>query len=110
MFLNTNIVVSIQYEATHCWPDCPYEDVNFLQYPHLHIFHIECKKAVTHNDRDIEIIRFARKIRKHLNDTYNGDLGRRSCEMLAEELILAFKLQYCCVREDGVHGAEVYAS
>ena len=51
-----NIIVKLQKEGIHNWDKCPFDEVDYLQYPHRHIFHIVCKKKVTHEDRDIEII------------------------------------------------------
>ena len=80
----TNIIVNLQYEATHNWPKCPFKEVEFLKYPHRHIFYIKCKKEVSHSDRDIEIIMLKRKIEKYLSIEYQNDFRSKSCEMIAE--------------------------
>lgn len=110
----TNIVVKLQYEATHNWPkvaevlpDNP--EIHFLQYPHRHIFHITMEKAVTHSDRDLEIIMFKQYLLAHLNRVFKGDLQNRSCEMLAEYLLQAFDCYSVEVLEDNENGAKVYA-
>ena len=46
----------------HQWENCPIEEVAYLKDLHRHTFFIECKKEVTHDDRDIEIICFKREI------------------------------------------------
>jgi hypothetical protein len=102
-----NVIVTLQIEATHNWPKCPFKDVDFLRYPHRHIFHIKCKKEVTHTDRDVEIILLKRDIKSYLLKQYNGKFGSKSCEMIAEELCELFKLNYCSVLEDNENGAEV---
>lgn len=112
----TNIIVSLEQEGVHCWPECPIEEVDFLKNPHRHVFKIVCKKEVSHNDRDIEIIQLKRKIRYYLLSDYgvghNGaegcDFGRMSCEQIANELMSNFALNYCSVLEDGENGAEVF--
>ena len=112
--MNTNIIVNLQVEGFHNWPDAPSE-VAFLRAPHRHIFHICCKKHVTHNDRDIEIILFKRKVLKYLLDKYLlagidvnvCNFNTMSCEMIATELTNQFNLEYCSVLEDGENGAEV---
>ncbi|HBH48817.1 MAG TPA: hypothetical protein DDX98_09260 [Bacteroidales bacterium] len=103
----TNIIVNLQYEAIHHWPGCDIPEVSFLKDKHRHIFHICCKREVQHDDRDIEIIMFKRKILKFLQSNYNGDFGSMSCEMIANELAYIFKLSYCSVLEDGENGAEI---
>ena len=113
-----NIIVNLQFEATHNWPECPYEEVKYLQYEHRHVFHICCKKRVEHNDRDVEIIMLKKDIECYLIHKYCevsrvfgvhsiGKLGRTSCEDLAEELMTEFELNYCSVLEDGENGAEI---
>lgn len=122
MATKTNIIVNLKVEAIHHWPGIVSETesapelkkVLFLQYPHRHIFHIQCKKEVTHNDRDIEIILFKRNILDYLNGRFYTNtldilnIGATSCEMLADELCKVFGLSYCEVLEDGENGAEVF--
>lgn len=104
--MKTNIIVNLQWEAIHSWSKCPLPEVAFLKHPHRHIFHICAKKEVTHDDRQVEIIMFKRKILEYLNQ-WDNDLGDQSCEMLAKELAHQFELSYCSVLEDGENGAEV---
>lgn len=112
--MTTNIIVKLQYEATHNWPkvaevlpDLP--EIHFLQYPHRHIFHITMEKAVSHSDRDVEIILFKRQVLNHLQQEFNGELDNWSCEMLAEYLLGLFGCTSVEVLEDNENGAKVYA-
>ena len=105
--MQTNIIVSLQHEATHNWPSCPIQEVQFLRHPHRHIFFIKIKKVVSHSDRDIEIIQLKHQVQQYLADTYQKDFGSKSCEMLAEELLIAFKCISVEVLEDNENGAEV---
>jgi hypothetical protein len=112
--LKTNIIINIQVEGIHNWPGCNIKEVDFLKFPHRHIFHICCKKQVTHEDRDIEIINFKRNITSFLVSIYGEPsqnvllFGSKSCEMIAMELLTAFNLTYCSVLEDNENGAEIY--
>lgn len=114
--MQSNIIVNLQIEGTHQWSACPIEEVSFLKEKHRHIFHIECKKSVTHHDREIEIIQLKRKIQYFLIDMYgidfrraNGcDFGELSCEQIATILLNKFELNYCKVLEDGENGAEIF--
>ena len=114
--MRTSIIVRLNVEGIHNWPDARkvYPAVGFLSDPHRHIFHIECKKLVHHDDRDIEIILFKRQIEKYLKLKYYDDedglldLGSLSCEMLAKELLKEFDLEYCSVLEDNENGAEIW--
>ena len=114
--LKTNIIINTQVEGIHNWPACDIKEVEFLKYPHRHIFFICCKKEVTHDDRDIEIIRLKRDVNDFLIQIYGSPennvliLGSKSCEMLAKELLQQFNLTYCSVLEDNENGAEIYKS
>ena len=85
----TNVIINTQVEGTHHWPECNIKEVEFLKFPHRHIFHICCKKKVTHSDRDIEIIKLKREINNYLA-TFNGDFKNLSCDMIGEILITKF--------------------
>ena len=108
----TEIVVKLQVEGLHRWSGCNIREVIYLINQHRHVFYIKCKKAVSHDDRDIEIICFKRSIQKYLTDTYAKDgavcdFGDMSCEMIAKELMQKFNLTYCSVLEDNENGAVV---
>lgn len=109
MKTKTEIVVNLQYEGVHRWPECDIQKVGYLKYPHRHLFHIKAKKAVSHGDREIEVICFKHEITKYLNEIYGGHFGDKSCEMIAKELVEIFELTECQVLEDGENGAIVYA-
>ena len=117
--MKTNVIVKLEIDAIHNWPGVvehkELEQVHFLQYPHRHLFKITAKKAVTHDDRDIEIIMLKRNIIDYLHRRYYNKganthtLGSTSCEMLAKELTKVFSLSYCEVLEDRENGAEIYS-
>lgn len=103
------VVVRFQFEAIHSWPECPHDDVAFLRAPHRHMFHVEAKMHVNHNDRDVEFIMLKREMENYVQTVFAGDIGRKSCEDIAEELVEWFELHSCSVFEDGENGAEVIA-
>lgn len=112
--MTTEIYCTLQVEGTHCWPDCPLEEVVYLRSPHRHIFHIKAYAIVNHSDRDIEFIKLKHEITRYLSDKYYDRLGlrvhrfgSRSCEMIAEELIEQFGLSKCEVNEDNENGCIV---
>jgi len=46
------------------------------------------------------------QIQKHIQKKYpDGELGPKSCEMIARDLIETFSLSRCSVSEDGENGA-----
>lgn len=111
--MTTNIVVKLQYEATHNWPkvaevlpDQP--EIWFLAHEHRHIFHITMEKAVTHSDRDVEIILFKQAVLKHLREEFCGEFNNWSCEMIAEHLLKEYGCYSVEVLEDNENGAKVY--
>lgn len=114
--LITNVIVNLQVEGLHCWPAAKevFPEVSFLSDPHRHIFHIQVKKRVYHDDRDIEFVMFKRDVIEYLKSTYYmemqriHDFGSKSCEMIAKELFDYFHCEYVSVFEDGENGAEVY--
>jgi hypothetical protein len=104
------VVVTLTFEAVHSWPACDVPGVLYLSHPHRHLFYICCKKQVTGSDREIEIITLKHEVSDYLRKTYPGrDIGTKSCEQLAIELINVFGLKSCMVLEDGENGADVWA-
>ncbi len=107
--MNTYIEINLQHEALHNWPDAKEKlpDVDFLSYPHRHMFHIRMRKLVTHSDRDVEIIMMKRQVIQFLADTWGKSFGSQSCEMIAEQLLTEFDCSEVAVLEDGENGAVV---
>jgi len=110
------IEVTFQKEGIHKYPaaltDPKLKDVEFLGYPHRHMFHFRVLIEVFHNDREIEFILFKRE----LEGMYAGGtmlIDFKSCEMLAEELVDVLKVRYSNrdivikVSEDNENGAIV---
>lgn len=103
------VFFTLQFEAIHCWPEAP-EEVSFLRVPHRHLFKLECRCPVSHTDRDIEFIMMKRHVEHYCNEVYAGkDLGRKSCEKIAEEILNMFpQISGITVSEDGENGANVW--
>lgn len=106
---HTDIVVRLTFEGFHRWPGAP-DHRAYLRDSHRHLFHVEARVEVHHDDRELEfhdVQGFLREVLPH------GDLGARSCEMLARELVNAITRRYgerrvrVGVFEDGEVGAEV---
>ena len=113
--MKTNIVVNLQIEGMHSWPEAKVimPEVGFLSDVHRHMFHITAKKRVNHDYRDVEFIMFKRDIAEMLMAKYYVldyrccFFGSRSCEMIAREILDAFNCEYVSVFEDGENGAEI---
>lgn len=107
--MKKTIIIRTRFEAIHCWPNCPYEDVAFLKNPHRHEFWIEVEIKVSHNDRDIEFIRAKRELDSYIATGYGEDLGSTSCEDIAESIMNSglFHFDSVTVMEDGENGAKI---
>lgn len=106
--MRQQIVITLQVEGLHHWPGCDIPEVDFLNFPHRHVFWIKAWKEVSHADRDIEFIVLKREMQVWLLNwtTPRGiDFGPKSCEMIAEMLIDKFNLAACEVLEDNENGA-----
>jgi len=113
MTINKNIIVQLQIEGVHFWKNCDLKDVDYLKYLHRHTFHIKVAKAVTHNDRDIEIIKFKTDIRAYLLTNFYDHVFKlcnfknMSCEDIAELIYNEFDCAGVQVLEDNENGAEI---
>lgn len=110
------IWITWQKEGIHKYPaaltDPALADVQFLGYPHRHMFHFRVWIDVFHNDRDLEFIQFKR----WCESLYHGQgavlsLDHKSCEMMADDLYIQIASRYpgrvvhIEVSEDGENGA-----
>ena len=104
-----SIWVTFQKEGIHKYPDAP-EGVEFLKYPHRHMFHFKVMIEVFHNDRDIEFILFKREL-EALYDDKTLQLDFKSCEMMSDDLYVQITKRYpgrkieIDVSEDGENGS-----
>jgi hypothetical protein len=76
------------------------------------MFHVKAKVRVSHGDREIEFILLKRELENYVA-VWGFDLGRASCEEMAEDLINYITGEYgfrdieVSVFEDGENGAVV---
>ena len=104
-----SIWVTFQKEGIHKYPDAP-KEVEFLKYPHRHIFHFKVEIEVEHDDRDIEFFIFKRWLEGLYADE-TLQLDYKSCEMISDELAKQIKDKYpdrwlaIDVSEDGENGS-----
>jgi len=116
------IWVTFQKEGIHKYPaalDDPklatgdWDDVSFLGYPHRHMFHFRVSIEVFHDDREIEFIQFSRWLQRWFSENVMT-LDYKSCEMIADEMLLEIRTKYGSnrevhieVSEDGENGCVV---
>lgn len=90
------IEVQTDFEAIHNWPECPFNDVSFLKYPHRHKIFIVVK-IQTGKDREQEFFRFKWHVDSIIEDLFGKEriklLGRRSMEEISN-MILNILLQH----------------
>ena len=98
-----------RYPAAGTNPDL--KSVDFLQYPHRHMFHFKVWVQVHHDDRDREFI----MEKRFMEDLYGSgtlQLDFKSCEMIARDLAATLTKRYqgenralrIEVSEDGENG------
>lgn len=112
--LTLRVVATFRFEALHCWPEAESAapQVGFLKHLHRHEFHVTAEKAVTHSDREVEVVTLKRQLAASVSrlteDTSQGrSLGRMSCEDVALRLLSDLNLDSCEVLEDGENGARI---
>lgn len=109
MGYRVSVIVRFTFEALHHWPGAP-QDVTekYLSLPHRHLFHVEAKKEVNHNDRDIEFIELRREMQSYCSTKWPiSQTTSDSCEKIATDLLGTFGLTSCEVNEDGDCGGLV---
>lgn len=108
------IWVTFAREGIHKYPaaatDPALESVNFLAFPHRHLFTFKVAIEVEHSDRAIEFIMFKRWLESLYGDGVL-QLDYLSCEMIAEQLYEKIHARYpgraveITVSEDDENGA-----
>lgn len=104
--------VKTVFEGVHAWPECPNGRYDHIRVPHRHLFHVQVDIEQRHNDRDLEFLDLKHRLNRFIQDRYEYNLGRRSCEMIAED-ITDWLRELCGterrmkveVSEDGENGA-----
>lgn len=111
--MKRQIVTYNAIEGFHCWPNAE-TDCRYLSFRHRHIFVIHCWFNVTHNERQIEIIKQQHEIENYLRDLFPNqqgdgnccDFGGNSCESIAEIILNKFtEAEKVEVLEDGYGGS-----
>lgn len=111
--LSSRIFVTFQKEGIHFFPGAVMNEnleVDFLRFPHRHMFHFRVEIDVKHDNREIEFILFKR----WLESLYKGGVlnaSSRSCEMMCDDLAKVIAEKYpgryfnIEVSEDGENGS-----
>lgn len=78
----TFAVVRFTVEGWHCWPNA-HEKRAYLRYKHRHLFHVEVRLQVFHDEREVEYHDLLDFCKEHF---LGGDRGADSCETMARGL------------------------
>lgn len=107
MNTTTYIWVTHQFESLHFWPDAP-KKVEYLKNYHRHMFHVELRVKVTHDDRDAEFFTVKDELKAYCRKL-TGCVYAKSCEMMARDILehmaKTYKVARVMVSEDGENGA-----
>ena len=105
--MKRDIEIELNLPGLHFWKDAgQFEEVEYLQHPHRHIFCFQLAFYVTHGDRDLEFIITRNAVEEYLRENYWSDQYKllnfkgMSCEMIAEDLKEAFDASKVRVGED----------
>lgn len=112
---DATIFVRFTYPGFHRWAGAPAGRA-YLADRHRHLFHVEVRMQVAHDDREVEfhdLIDEATALFDLLG--VDGNFGSHSCEMLGRELGSKLAEHYArpvtvIVSEDGECGAQVEVS
>lgn len=107
--IKTKIQVKFQVEGWHNWRNAPTHRI-YLANIHRHIFHVNASIEVFEDDREIEFHDFLDFCKQNFE---GGQLGGKSCEMMARALLEKITARFAGravsveVFEDGEVGAVV---
>ena len=82
----TYIRVRTQFEGYHYYPDAGKIDkrIKFLESEHRHLFKVEVKIEVYHDDRELEFFLVKWALQDFIKER---NLGHQSCEMMARRIL-----------------------
>lgn len=87
--MKTYIKIKTNFVGMHKWDNAP-EEVSFLRNLHRHIFNVNVKIEVLHNDRELEYFMFKKTVDNYICHNIIPKLWkdpRMSCEMMAEPIV-----------------------
>jgi hypothetical protein len=109
--LNTKSIAVVRFQVPgfHYWEGAT-GDRSYLRANHRHVFHVEVKLSLNHQERDVEF----HDLKDFCSAEFpGGEMGGQSCEQMAQGLLTAVNERYpgrsvqVGVFEDEECGAEV---
>lgn len=109
--MKTTVIINIEIEGFHNYPEAPLQ-VEFLKYPHRHLFSVKAGYKVKDDNREKEIFIQQEYIKEYINEAFGvpAQFGAMSCEMIAKEILEYGEIDgliWVEVLEDGKGGARV---
>ena len=106
--MKAEIFVRFSFEGFHYWKDAT-EHRDYLKNRHRHIFYVELRCPVVHDDREIEFHDLIDEGKQFFKD---GEMNNMSCEMMARKLSEDLSSKYyrtftASVSEDNECGATI---
>lgn len=91
--MKSYIKVRTQFEGFHYYPNAGSIDprIKFLENEHRHLFKVEAKISVTHDDRELEFFLVKWGIEEFIKA---GNQNHKSCEMIAKEILQHLASKY----------------
>ena len=82
----TFIKIRTEFEGFHYYPNAGSIDprIKFLENEHRHMFKVEVKISVTHDDRELEFFLVKWALNEFIK---SGDQNHKSCEMIATDIL-----------------------
>lgn len=104
------VIAKVFHECLHHWPEAPYP-VEYLKYPHRHVFEFTVWVEVVHYNRQVEVIQLKHALSDICKAEFFDDAGAMSCENMAsivsQQLTQAgYRVKRVRVLEDSENGAE----
>lgn len=86
MSTKTFIKVRTEFEGFHYYPNAGQIDprIKFLENEHRHMFKVEVKISVTHDDRELEFFLVKWALTSFLHES---KMNHKSCEMIARDIL-----------------------
>lgn len=84
--IKTFIKVRTEFEGFHFYPNAGNIDprIKFLENEHRHMFKVEVKISVTHDDRELEFFLVKWALTDFLKES---KMNHKSCEMIARDIL-----------------------
>lgn len=83
---NSYIKVRAEFEGWHHYPNAGDIDprIKFLEDDHRHMFKVEVKISVNHNDRELEFFLVKWALNEYITES---QMNHKSCEMIATDIL-----------------------